>query len=182
MQGKPIQDFVPLHLNPYKREPGIKAWLDRIAAGLDPTFLTPEGWYTTGHSHGTFIWVTPPAAAEVVVEQLGRSRLKQPGSLHLILVPQVLTGRWLRHLTRGTEAYIRIDWDTVWNLKTHYEPLLLFICLPYRSDFPKHAKRKELLDRFQRTLLQTGVSDLSDKHRGNLLRQFLLQARALCPL
>jgi hypothetical protein len=44
MQGKPIQDFVPLHLNPYEQEPGIKAWLDRIMARLDPTFLTPEGW------------------------------------------------------------------------------------------------------------------------------------------
>jgi hypothetical protein len=165
IQGKPIQDFVPLHLNPYEQEPNIKAWLDRISAGLDPTFLTPEGWYTTGHGHGTFVWATPPAAAKVVVEQLGCARLKQPGSLHLILVPWVMTGRWRRHLTCGTEAYIRIDWDTVWNLKTHYEPLLLFICLPYSSKSPKLAERKELQDRFQRTLLQTDLSDLSDKHR-----------------
>jgi hypothetical protein len=182
MQGKPIQDFVPLHLNPHEREPGLKAWLERITAGLDPTFLTPEGWYTTGHGHGSFVWVTPPAAAEVVVEQLGRARLKRPGSLHLILVPRVMTGRWRRHLTRGTEAYIRIDWDTVWNLETHYEPLLLFICFPYRSETPKLGEQKKLLDLFQRTLLRADVSDLSDEHRGGLLRKFLLQARALCPL
>jgi hypothetical protein len=76
MQGKPIQDFIPLHLDPYQQEPGIKPWLKRITAGLDPTFLSPKGWYTTGHGHGTFIWVTPPAAAKVVVEQLGWARLK----------------------------------------------------------------------------------------------------------
>jgi hypothetical protein len=111
--GEAHSGFIPLHLNPYEREPGIKAWLDRITAGLDPTFLTPEGWFTTGHGHGTLIWVTPPAAAKVVVEQLGCACLKRPGSLHLILVPRVMTGPWRRHLTRGTEAYIRIDWDTV---------------------------------------------------------------------
>jgi hypothetical protein len=182
MQGKPIQDFVPLHLDPYEREPGIKPWLERITAGLDPTFLSPEGWYTTGHGHGTFIWVTPPAAAEVVVEQLGRARLKRPTSLHLVLVPRVMTGRWRRHLTRGTEAYLRIDWDSVWNLKTHYEPLLLFICLPYRSEAPNLGRQKELLDEFHRTLLRADLSNFSDEHRGGLLRKFLLQARALCPL
>jgi hypothetical protein len=182
MQGKPIQDFVPLHLSPYDREVEIKPWLDRITAGLNPIFLTPEDWFTTGHGHGTFVWVTPPAATEVVVEQLGRARLKRPSSLHLILVPRVMTGRWRRHLTRGSEAYLRIDWETVWNLKTHYEPLLLFICFPYRSESPKLGEQKELLDEFQRTLLRGNMSHLSDEHRGGLLRQFLLRARALCPM
>jgi hypothetical protein len=84
MQGKPIQDFIPLHLNSFEQEPNVKSWLERITAGLNPIFLSPEGWYTTGHSHGTFIWNTPPAAAEVVVEQLGRANLKRPGSMHLI--------------------------------------------------------------------------------------------------
>jgi hypothetical protein len=182
MQGKPIQDFIPLHLNPIECEPKIKSWLERITAGLDPNFLSPEGWYTTGHGHGTYIWNTPPAAAKVVVEQLGRARLKRPGSMHLIVVPWVMTGRWRWHLTRGTEAYLCIDWASVWNVKTHFKPLLLFICLPYRTDSPRLGDQKALLDELQRTLLQADVSDLPDEYRGSLLHKFLLRARSLCPV
>ena len=80
MQGKPIRDFVPLHLDPLTREAGLKTWIRRITRGLDPTFLDPEGWYTTGHGRGTYVWTPSPAAAEVVVEQLGRARLKRPES------------------------------------------------------------------------------------------------------
>jgi hypothetical protein len=82
MRGKHILDFVPLHLNPLEQEPGLKTWLTGITKGLTPDFLTLEGWYTTGHGKGTYVWITPPAAAEVVVEQLGRARLKRPESLH----------------------------------------------------------------------------------------------------
>jgi hypothetical protein len=64
MQGKPIQDFVLLHLDPVDQEPGVKAWLQRITAGLNPTFLNPEGWYTSGHGQGTYIWVTPPGGRQ----------------------------------------------------------------------------------------------------------------------
>ena len=56
MQGKPIANFVPLHLDALEREPGLRAWLTQVTSGLEPTFLTPEGWYLTGHQTGTFIW------------------------------------------------------------------------------------------------------------------------------
>jgi hypothetical protein len=183
MQGKPILGFVPLHLHPLERAPCLKLWLKQLTAGMNPTILTPEGWYTTGHGRGTFLWITPLAAAEVVVEQLGRAQLKRPGILHLILVPRIMTGRWRRHLTRGSEIYLRNDWDSVWNLKTHFELLLLFICLPYRSDCPRLTEQQQFLDKdFQRTMLRPKMRDFSDEHRGGLLRKFLFQARALCPL
>jgi hypothetical protein len=102
--------------------------------------------------------------------------------MHLIVVPRVMTGRWRRHLTRGTEAYLCIDWESVWNVKTHFEPLLLFICLPYRTESPRLAEQKGLLDEFQRTLLRADMSDFSDEHRGGLLRKFLFRARSLCPV
>ena len=25
---------------------------------------------------------------------------------------------------------VRIDWEGVWDLETHFEPLLLFVCIP----------------------------------------------------
>ena len=74
-----------------------------ITTGLNPVFLTPEGWYTTGHEQGAYIWTLAPAAAEVVVEQLGRACLKRPEAMHLIVVPRVMSGQWRRHLTRGSD-------------------------------------------------------------------------------
>ena len=71
MLGQPIRMFVPLHLAPLDREPLLEGWLNSITERLDPILLTPEDWYTTAHTQGTFIWAPPPAAAEVVVEQLG---------------------------------------------------------------------------------------------------------------
>ena len=182
MQGRPIQDFVPLHLDPLTREPGLRPWLLNITKGLDTIFLDPEGWYTTGHGRGTYIWTPPPAAAEVVVEQLGRARLKRPESMHIVVVPRVMTGRWRRHLTRGSDVYLRIDWAGVWSIDTHFEPLLLFVCLPYRSDAPNLARQKELLDDFQRLMLRPELRDSPDERKGNLLRQLLFRARNLCPL
>ena len=182
MMGQPIRDFVPLHLDPLEREPTLKSWLEAVTAGLTPTFLTPEGWYTTAHAKGTFIWTPPPAAAEVVVEQLGRARLKRPEAMHIIIVPRVMTGRWRRLLGRGSEFYFRIDWADVWNLTHHFEPLLFFLCLPYRSDQPRLPEQEELLVEFRRLLLGSNLPDIPNARRRYLLRKLLLRARALCPL
>ena len=67
-------------------------WLEHVTEGLYPLFLEPAQWFMEGHTRGTFVWVPPPAAAEVVVEQLGRAWLKRPESMHIIIVPRVMTG------------------------------------------------------------------------------------------
>ena len=182
MQGLPIGQFVPLHLDPLSRTPGLRQWLKSVTRGLTPIFLSPEGWYTEGHGSGTFIWTPAPAAAEVVAEQLGRARLKRPNSMHLVVVPRVMTGRWRRTLTRGSEFYLRLDWNEVWDLKTNFEPLLLFVCIPYRSDFPKLAEQEKLLDEFRRSMLWNDLSEKPDSFRRHLLRKLLLSARSLCPV
>jgi hypothetical protein len=86
-----------------------------------------------------------------------------------------MTGRWRRHLTQGSEVYLRTDWDTVWNLTTHFEPLLLYICLPYRSECPRLAEQQQFLDDFQRTMLRPKMQNFSDKHQGVLLRKSLFR-------
>jgi hypothetical protein len=49
--------------------------------------LNPSGWFDNAHDFGNFVWTVPPAAAEVVVEQLGFVCLKQPTAMHIIIVP-----------------------------------------------------------------------------------------------
>eukprot|EP00978_Attheya_sp_CCMP212_P023422 scaffold71692_cov50-Attheya_sp.AAC.1 len=84
MRGIPMTAYVPLHLNAFERDPRLKTFIEFVTQDMNPTFLTPEGWFDEGHGTGTFVCPPPPAAADVVVEQLGKCRTKRPHSMHLI--------------------------------------------------------------------------------------------------
>jgi hypothetical protein len=174
MQGRTMMEFIPLHRDPLEREPKLKPWLESVTKGLNPKFLDLEGWFDEGHGYGTYIWAPAPAAAEVVVEQLGRARLKRPESMHIVVVPRVMTGRWRRHLTQGTDLYFKMDWNGVWPLSEQFEPLLIFVCLPYESPSPGHEKRDKLLE-----VLRDNLQEVPEVQRRDFLRKFLKQAGAL---
>jgi hypothetical protein len=179
MQGKPMMDYMPLHENPLEREKKLKPWLESVTKGLDAEFLSPEGWFDEGHGYGTYIWTPAPAVAEVVVEQLGRARLRRPESMHIVVVPRAMTGRWRRHMTRGTDFYFKMDWEGVWPLSEQYEPLLIFVCLPFESHSPGHDKREKLLEEFRRFMLQDKLQKVPEVQRRNFMRKLLKRARAL---
>jgi hypothetical protein len=182
MKGKDMKTFIPLHLAPTTREPKVREWFEDVTTGLQFKWLTPEGWFTDAHAQGNFIWSVPPAAAEVVVEQLGFARLKRPEAFHIILVPRLMTGRWRRHLTRATDGYIKIDDPALWNLDSHFEPLLAFFCLPHNSYNPKLGERREIVDRLQGLVSKPDVPSIPSGARGNFLRKLLCKARELCPM
>jgi hypothetical protein len=81
MKGMGMVEFMPLHLDPLERELKLREWLEELTHGLNATFLEPEDWFDKGHKRGNCIWTAPPAAVDVVVEQLGRARLKRPESM-----------------------------------------------------------------------------------------------------
>jgi hypothetical protein len=182
MKGLDMRTFIPLHLNPTEREPKVKPWLDKVTKGQSFEWLTPEGWFSAVHGPGDFIWNVPPAAAEVVVEQLGFARMKRPEAMHIILVPRLMTGRWRRHLTRACDGYIKIDDPAVWDLDSQFEPLLVFFCLPFCSHDPKLSERRDIVDRLQQIVPKPDVLPFSSCARRNLLRKLLIEARGLCPL
>jgi hypothetical protein len=90
--GRDIRHGVPLNESAFARSKGLEEWLGKALRGLGFTTLSSEGWFTTGHEYGNHVWVPPPAAYDVVVEQLGKARLKRPESAHLIVVPRLMTG------------------------------------------------------------------------------------------
>ena len=182
MKGIDIRFFVPLHLNALERCPEMKRWLLEVCADLKPTFLEPEDWFEQAHTYGNFIWTPPPAAVEVVVDQLGKWRLKRPECVHLVVVPRLMTGRWRRALKRGTDFYFKIDWDDVWPLKKFYEPLLIFVVLPRRVSEPNLDARSRLLDSFERRLLQQELSEVPAGRRRIILRKLFVRARRLSTL
>jgi hypothetical protein len=53
MSGRPMLEFVPLHLSALDRKPDLKRWINSVMCGLDPVFLSPEGWFDEGHGRGT---------------------------------------------------------------------------------------------------------------------------------
>jgi hypothetical protein len=182
MLGKDMRYFIPIHLDPTVREPKISEWIEDVTRGLDFKILSPSGWFDDAHNDGNFVWTVPPAAAEVVVEQLGFIRLKRPNSMHLIIVPRLMTGRWRKHLGRGTDGSSRLEDKTVWDLTHHYEPILIYLCLPFHSSNPKLEERGRLLERFRRTLYEQRVPETSTIRRRDILRQLFREARKLCPL
>ena len=96
MPRRPILEYIPLHLSAFEREPGLKAWIrswwDEEYGPL--TILRPEGWFEKGQQDGNLMCAPPPAAADVVVEQLGEAHHKRPNCMHITVVPRLMTNRW----------------------------------------------------------------------------------------
>mmetsp|Transcript_23389 Transcript_23389/g.35450 ORF Transcript_23389/g.35450 Transcript_23389/m.35450 type:complete len:82 (-) Transcript_23389:4494-4739(-) len=67
--------------------------------------------------------------------------------MHVVMVPRLMTGRWRRHLQRGSDLVFKTS-TGLWDEEEYFEPLLMFVCLPYRSHKPKLVKQKGLLDKY----------------------------------
>jgi hypothetical protein len=132
MKGIDIRRFVPLHLDALQRKDTLKRWLQDICADLKPIFWNQKIGLSRRTGMGISSGPPQPAAAEAVVDQLGKWWLKRPECVHLVVVPRLMTGRWRRALKRETDFYFRVDWDEVWPLKELNEPLLIFVIVPYR--------------------------------------------------
>mmetsp|Transcript_18233 Transcript_18233/g.45137 ORF Transcript_18233/g.45137 Transcript_18233/m.45137 type:complete len:1296 (-) Transcript_18233:2196-6083(-) len=182
MNGEKMSRHVPLNLSAFDRSPQLKQRFDSYFPTLKLKLMKPRDWFDEYHRFGNFVWTPPPAAAEAVVDLLNKARHKRPESMHIVLVPRLMTGRWRRMLTRTSDFYFKMDWSDSWDLKVHHEPLLCFICLPFRVSRPKLRERAQLLDEVGSLLLQPDLRKKSHGERWDLLRKFLVQARSLCTL
>eukprot|EP00980_Cylindrotheca_fusiformis_P023557 scaffold10595_cov116-Cylindrotheca_fusiformis.AAC.1 len=106
MAGILILTYVPLHLSAEERSVGVENWV-RSWWGTDLgelETLTPEGWFDNSQrAEGPFLWLPPPAAADVVAEMLGEAKIKRPQGTHVVVVPRLMTGRWRRALLKETD-------------------------------------------------------------------------------
>ena len=181
--GANMLTFIPLHLSPCSREKKLKPWLDKVVIGLNFKWLNHEDWFDkVQRQEGNFIWDVEPAAGDVVYELLDKSRLKRPKSMHIVLIPRIATGQWRRLMTRRNDSYLKIDWDSVWNTHFLFEPLLMFVSLPYDVERAFSERKDQLLEQFQGVLQGGRLPETSDSYKGNLLRHFLASASAILPL
>ena len=114
MTGESILNHIPLHLNATQRDHKLLAWIQWCWNCDSPELLVlePEGWFTTGHEEGCFLWLPPPAAGDVVAEQLSEARHKRVTCTHVVLIPRLMTGRWRRMLIKEADLWFEIPAGT----------------------------------------------------------------------
>ena len=182
-KGIGVLKFVPIHLNPVERSPGIldwiKEWWDDDLGEL--CTMTPEDWFLRAMDIGNFLWIVAPSAGEVAVEQLCSHTHGRPETHHIFLIPRLCTCSWRKQLLKACDVVLTIQpkykfWD-----KTMHEPLLMgihFPLLPAKSRFkPWHLKHTKFVAGFKSDLHRMQAS--SDTMDWSVLRKFLLQARSI---
>ena len=183
MQGVPLWKYLPLNESAFQRSPRLEEWCRYVCGGLgEPTVLTPEGWFSDAHSEGIFIWAPPPAAANVVMEQLSLAKHKRPTAFHMVVVPRLLTGMWRKHMGRATDLYFRLSHGPLWDLTEQHEPVLVFISLPVISHLPRFQERRKLLEALESLVLGTGVQEADSPKFRDSLRKLLGSSRDLLRL
>ena len=110
------------------------------------------------------------------------ARHKRLNSLHLVVVPRLMTGYWRKALLKVSDCHCRIDSHTLWNMSIQFEPLLIFFCFPFLPHSPAFEKRASNSEGLHRILLGEDVPEADSFVARDLLRQLLRGARAISPL
>jgi hypothetical protein len=152
MVGQDILSFVPLHLDVLQRAPTIRSWVLSWYLSHPLIWLSPNDWYDQGQHTNHCVWTPPPAAADVAIELLAKSKHKRPSHQHIIIVPRLLTYRWRKLLSKTCDLVFTIPVGTdVWEL-THHEPLIIGVAFPLISHRPWRLRGTKLLESAERHL------------------------------
>jgi hypothetical protein len=118
--GADMLSFIPLDKSALERAPlGLRDWI-KGWAGASTEFFQPKGWFERGHDFmggevdeyghwaprhksGTFVWAPPPAAVAVAIEELRKARIKRQDSLHIVIIPRLLTPEWLHQIFKVSD-------------------------------------------------------------------------------
>jgi len=134
-------------------------------------------WMPTESKERTFLWSPPPAAADVAVEELRKSRHKRPWLFHVFVCPRLMTPRWRRAFCREVDFQFEIPVNSdIWPASSH-EPLLVGICLPFIRHRPWKLRGVPKLLGMERKL--RGMWEGSEGDPRSLLRKLRLLPREL---
>ena len=177
-----MSEYIPLHESPLQRDPLLQncffSWWEPY--GTPFGVLTPQGWFTTAHAKGCFLWDVPPATGEASVEQLGKARHKRSQAVHIFVCPRLMTYSWRKTLGKNSDIFFTVPVGSpVWPASQH-EPLVVVICLPLLSHRPWTFKGSSLVDRSCGDL--RGLSPDTQSWGRDLLRKFLSSVRSLASL
>ena len=180
--GENHLEFVPLHKRALDwggdvLETNLRLWL-----GKDYTEpLSAEGWFTTGHKGAHHIWMPPPAAALVALEQISDARHKRPYTTkHIVIIPRLLYfEEWRRRLEKEVDFWVMIPTGIFWP-HSCFEPLLLGLSFPMRRESPWLLRRHTGMVGFQRKMQE--MFSAGDLGVWDILRKFWLDPWAVLGL
>jgi hypothetical protein len=157
-----------------EREPKLHEWIESWAKGAKggpPKFLTPEDWFLPHASGGCFVWTPPPAAARRAIFCLGQSILKRSNSVHVVVIPRLMTALWRKVLEKTCDVSFTVPVGTVvWGSEEH-EPLVLTIALPLSRDPPWRHKRADSTVDCEAEMYGVWKADFA--RSGSLLRELV---------
>jgi hypothetical protein len=182
MAGDSMMSFVPLAQNAAERSAALLPWVKSWASPKDKTkevkVLSPTEWCDPHPNEGTYVWVPPPAAAAAAIDWLSQSIHKRPQSVHIVLVPRLMTAMWRKKLSKTSDLLFTVPLESkvVWPKENH-EPLICAVCLPLSRNSPwRHRGTSRVKGVFGKLppLWETG-----DDAPRRLLRELLVETRAL---
>ena len=167
-------NFVPLHMSALERSEGLLQWVRGWSGQSSLSPLVPEEWFDWGHGlkggeknadgvwipkesgEKWFLWAPPPAAADVVVDEMNVSRHKRTDIHHIFIAPRLMTFLWRKKLQKLCDIVFEVPAGArpFWPSETH-EPLIVGIILPFLPHSPwqvKYSKRFLGMDRTLREL------------------------------
>lgn len=120
-------------------------WMWTRMPGLEP--LTPEEWFVEGHGitggekdhngvwipfhkKGTFLQMTPPAAADVALEEIGRAKHKRSKNHHIFICPRHMMPQWRRLLYKLYNFVCIIPAGPSFWPQAMHKPLIIGVVLP----------------------------------------------------
>eukprot|EP00978_Attheya_sp_CCMP212_P005058 scaffold11166_cov48-Attheya_sp.AAC.4 len=145
-------EFVPLHKSALEWGGETLKQSLRLRLGEDyQEPLSPEGWFTTGHTGPYHLWAPPPAAALTALEQISEAKHKRPyATKHIVVMPWLLYyEEWRRRFEKEVDFWVMIPTGNYWP-HSCFEPLLLGLSFPMRRESPWLLRRHAGLVGFQR--------------------------------
>ena len=179
--------FIPISETALSRSSSLLPWMKSWTRSDVLEVLEPEGWFERGHDlvqggttnfeghwmpkykAGKYLWVPPPAAADVAIEELRKARHKRQESTHLFVVPRLMCPTWHKQLCKAADIVLYLPpGHSAWPSEMH-EPLTVGICFPYLSYRPWELRRSAKLLDLGRNLHEVWKGDASSE--GSLLRE-----------
>jgi len=189
-----ILDHVPLHVTSIETSPTLLGWIRYITGIKWIRPLKEEEWFSDAYGVAggeenadgvwipfykskTRLWVPPPAAAFVAIEQLYRARTLNQFQTHIFVCPKLHTHDWKRRLHRTADIVIEIPAITSFWKPNCFESLVVGFYFPYFRTEPWCHRGTQRMLELERTLRRMWKHQ--EKHAGSLLRKLFDTTRKM---
>ena len=166
MAGGNMLMYVPLNKTAEERQTGLVDWLKSIAPSMNWKELTAKDWFDRAFEDDNFVWMPPPAIADVAVDQLCESRHIRTRTGHIFVCPALMTNRWRKKLGKVADCVFTVPVGSELWSKSQHEPLIVAFVCPFLHRRPWQVKRaKSVLDQVDRELQEmwsSGASSVRD--------------------